>query len=481
MHPSTFGKDNDMTRVTRRSTGRLPRHEAKRRYRRKNTVGDGMRGRRAFLRTSAGFVASALGPGVWAVAEPTSSKRPFPFRPYRPEKTFGKVLCVTPDDGFYLQTFYDVCPFSPSGRYLAVTRLPFQDRQPKLGDTADVCVVDLQSRTIETVYTTKGWAFQLGANLNWGRTDQHLYTNDVLGGCGVAVRIDRETGETRAFAGPMYHIAPDESAVIGFPPRYLNSTQFGYGIPVDWRNVPRLAHRASADEGLWKTDLQTNERRLLVSIADLYKQLPDGQSLGDVICYLFHSKFNRPNTRIMQVFRATPRNDGRQKLAVFTFKVDGSDIKLAIDHRLWSKGGHHPNWHPDGEHLIMNLRPHGNKLLFCQYQYDGSEFHVISEKHPGGGHPSVTADGHYLVTDAYVNEGVVLPDKEVPIRLLDTRSDEVEVICNMYTLGREGDLGRGILRLDPHPAWSRDYEKVCFNGAPEGRRQVFVADLSDKL
>jgi Tol biopolymer transport system component len=183
----------------------------------------------------------------------------------------------------------------------------------------------------------------------------------------------------------------------------------------------------------------------------------------------------------MQVFRAVPRNGGRQKLTVFTFNVDGDDIKLAVDHRLWSKGGHHPNWHPDGEHLIMNLRPYGKKLLFCQYRYDGSDFRVLSEKHPGGGHPSITADGQYLVTDAYVNEGVVLPNKEVPIRLLDTRSDEVEVICYMYTLGREGDLGRGTLRLDPHPAWSRDYKRVCFNGAPEGRRQVFVADLSDKI
>ena len=122
--------------------------------------------RRDFLRTSAGFVASAIEPDAWAVAKPSSSKNSFSFRPYRPGKTFGKVVCVTPDDGFYLQTFYDVCPFSPSGRYLAVTRLPFQDRQPIPGDTADVCVVDLQSRTIETLYATKGWAFQLGANLN---------------------------------------------------------------------------------------------------------------------------------------------------------------------------------------------------------------------------------------------------------------------------------------------------------------------------
>jgi len=437
--------------------------------------------RRTFLRTTAGFAASALGAGVWSVATAAPTKRSFAFRPYRPGKTFGKVLCVTPDDGFYLQTFYDVCPFSPSQRYLAVTRFPFQDRQPNPGETADVCVIDLEERTIMTVYTTRAWGFQLGANLNWGRTDRFLYTNDLVDGRAVAVRLDLETGETKAFAGPMYHIAPDESCVIGFPPELMNATQFGYGAPVDWKNVPRLTERAATDQGLWRTDLRTDETRLLVSVADLYERIPDGDSLGDVVCYLFHSKFNRQNTRIMEVFRPLPQGKGRQKLSLFTFNTDGSDIRLAIDHHLWSRGGHHPNWHPDGEHLIMNLIPEGKRLSFCQFRYDGSDFRVISQKHPGGGHPSITPDGKYLVTDAYTSEGVVLPNKEVPIRLLATESDEVEVICHMYTLGRKGDLGRGVLRLDPHPAWSRDFKRVCFNGAPEGRRQVFVADLAEVL
>ena len=129
----------------------------------------------------------------------------------------------------------------------------------------------------------------------------------------------------------------------------------------------------------------------------------------------------------------------------------------------------------------MNLRPDGKKLVFCQFRYDGSDFRVISEKHPGGGHPSMTPDGKYLVTDAYSSERIVPPNKEVPIRLLATGTDEVQVICHIYTLGRKGDLGRGTLRLDPHPVWSRDFKQVCFNGAPEGRRQVFIADLSDVL
>jgi hypothetical protein len=46
-------------------------------------------------------------------------------------------------------------------------------------------------------------------------------------------------------------------------------------------------------------------------------------------------------------------------------------------------------------------------------------------------------------------------------------------------LGQKYDIARywGPSKLDAHPVWSRDYKKVCFNGAPEGKRQVFIANL----
>ena len=67
--------------------------------------------------------------------------------------------------------------------------------------------------------------------LNWGATDRHLYTNDVVDGEARCVRIDLATGQSTVFAGPMYHIAPDESCVIGFPLELLDATQPGYGVP----------------------------------------------------------------------------------------------------------------------------------------------------------------------------------------------------------------------------------------------------------
>ncbi len=40
-------------------------------------------------------------------------------------------------------------------------------------------------------------------------------------------------------------------------------------------------------------------------------------------------------------------------------------------------------------------------------------------------------------------------------------------------------IGGSPHKLDPHPAWNRDYTKMCLNGAQDMRRQVYVADLKE--
>lgn len=438
--------------------------------------------RREFLRTSAGFVAVALAPGVWAVDRPRRKPQTCDFAPYRAGKTVGEVTKVTPDDGIYIQTFYDICPFSPSERFLAVTRFPFQDREPRRGETAEVCVVDLEKRSIETVYKTKAWCTQLGANLNWGKTDRHLYTNDIVDDRGVCVQIDLESGKARAFDGPMYHVAPDESCVIGHPPELLNRTQRGYGIP-DHPDKPRsLPPGAAKEEGLWRTDLKSGEKTLLVSLADAAKHISNPAAFEGGTFYFFHSKFNKQNTRIMEVMRVVwPKKRKRSAIMLLTFNVDGSDIREAISWDQWSSGGHHPNWHPDGEHLVMNLRPK-KRLSFVQFRYDGADFRTIAGSRQGSGHPSVDRSGKYLITDTYTgNKTFVKEDKEVPIRLINLETDEEREVCRMCTLGLDRRHYQTVLRIDAHPAWSRDYKKVCFNGSSDGKKQVFIADLSEVL
>jgi hypothetical protein len=430
--------------------------------------------RRQFLATSAALTA-VVPTGAWAQQHELGKPRPLKFKKI---DAAAPVTQVTPPDGFYVHTYYDVCPFSPSGRYLAATRIPFQDRAAVLGNTADVCVIDLEEQTIRTVYTTKCWGFQTGALAQWGATDERLYTNDVFDGRAVCVRIDLASGATTRFDGPMYHIAPDESSVIGFPLELLDVTQEGYGVPAKDPKHPRaLPPGASKTEGLWKTDLRTKETSLLVSIADVAAQVPKSPPPPEAggTFYFWHSKFNRQGTRIMQVLRCVfPSGEGGLNTLVFTFKPDGSDLRYAPGTPLWGAGGGHPNWHPDGEHLIRVLRPDGTNPRLCKFRYDGVEAASMSDKILGGGHPSFEKQGRYIVTDTFHGSAPQL----VTILLIDVQAERETAACTLPTLKRGEELAYQAHRLDGHPAWDREGRRVCFQAAPASARQLYVADFS---
>jgi hypothetical protein len=447
--------------------------------------------RKKFLKTTCGFAALSILPGYYAIAFGGYKKKQYTFKPYRPGKTVGSVTQVTPDDGYYIHTFYDVCPFSPTERYLAVNKFPFQHRRPELGDLCDICIIDLENETIETVYRTRGWGLQIGAQLQWGTTDRYLYTNDIIGHEAVCVRIDLENGMVKAFSGPKYDIAPDESSVIGFPLDYINDTQPGYGVP-EFRDRSMITG-APDNQGLWQTDLQTNEKRLLLSLKDAYEAVNDEFYKGGN-CYFFHSKWNSQGDKIMQVFRVTfpddPQKIGRtpRNPSLITFNADGSDLNVAVKRKQWNfdwgYGGNHPNWHPDGRHIIMNLTPvwlGDRNLRFVKMDYQGNNFEVLTEKFLGSGHMRITPDSRYLVADSYINEPMAYPNGEVPIRLLDLEADEEVEVCSIFVDMYQYTRENSVFRVDPHPEWNRDYKKVCFNGVLGGKRQVLVADLSSVI
>lgn len=452
-------------------------------------------------KTSAGFSAIMIAPGLWSFVPKKGIKHSYKFRAYRPGRFLAPVTCVTPNDGFYVHTFYDVVPWSPNERFLTVTKLPYQGKTPVWGDTAEVCVIDLKNETIQTVYKTKAWSFQLGANVQWGATsNRYLYCNDLIDDRPVCVRIDLESGVAKAFSGAKYDISPDEKSIISPNLLTMNIHQYGYGVPDQVFGKPDTFTEADIKtEGLWQTDLDTNKTKLLVGFNKFLENVEgpeeDLSYYSRSIPYLFHSKFNKQNTRILQVYRGLVNNEGRDA-SLFSMNVDGSNLKQCLSREHWNQkarfggGGNHPNWHPDGEHIIMNCIPRwmGHEdMLFCQFKYDGSDFKVLSEMHRGSGHPSVNADSSYLLADTYPKQKwISSPKGEVPIRLLDLNTDEEQMICSVATnVGnngkayKKGETGSHY-KLDPHPVWSHNYKKVCFNGAPEGVRQVFIADL-DKV
>ena len=211
------------------------------------------------------------------------------------------VWCITPEVDGCLHRFFDTSPVSPSGRYVALTRLRDEARAPGPGDVAEVVLVDLESGETRTVAETRGFDAQLGAQAQWGPTDHDLYFNDmdVESWRPFAVRLDVLTGERKDLNGTVYMVSPDGTTLASPCLKRTALTQGGYGVVVPPSAMP-LNDPADERDGLYLTDTTTGEERLLVSFARIYEEI---EVLRDELMdrrgalYGFHVKWNRQGTR----------------------------------------------------------------------------------------------------------------------------------------------------------------------------------------
>ena len=454
-----------------------------------------MRNRRNFLTTtSAGLLATVITPGFWNIKSSVEKEKHLEFSRYKQNETLVPVWQITPDDGFYIHSFYDICPWSPNEKLFVVSKLPYQGKKPQRGDEAEICIVDISKKTIRTVYKSKAWSFQVGTNAQWDAySNRYIYTNDLINNEVVCVRIDIETNNIVAFAGPKYDVSPDGRFVAGPNPEYINITQYGYSLPDPETGVPNQYQKEQMNtEGLWITDLKSNTKRLLVSYNNLYNHASenDREFYKHGTYYGFHTKFNSIGNRIMFVFRCLFDGKGRNA-SLFTISTDGREIIQCLPYEKWNQkgelggSGNHPNWHPDGEHIVMNLIPTwlGYKnMMFSTFKYDGSDLRLLTDQFLGSGHPSIEPTNRYILSDAYAKQSWVVKNGDIPIRLIDLKKNKEHTLCTVpNNVGNEGNMysdeGGSQFKLDPHPAWSRNFKKVCFNGAPKGIRQVFIANI----
>jgi len=403
------------------------------------------------------------------------------------------VWCVTPQLDRCLHRFFDTSPVSPSGRYLAVFRMPSEEHFPEPGDKGEVWLVDLETGTQRMLAETAGWEPQMGANINWGGSDEELFFNDVdvQNWQPFAWKFNPLTNERQRMDGTIYHASPDGRWLISANPGTMQRTQPGYGV-----NLPQDKCRcnigAATDDGFYLTDTQTGKCRLLISIREIFARAYPQIQMDDIDrqeIYGFHSKFNPQGDRLMLSLRWYPAGDApgwnmfktapkQVRYAWVTMKLDGSELSCAVGPEEWEKGGHHATWFPDGKHISMNLTLDRQTLRFVQVNADGTELKTMSDQIIGSGHPTVHPNGRHLVTDTYTFEPVAFGDGTIPLRWIDLANETEQTAVRIHSKVLSPDV---TMRCDPHPAWDRSWRYVVFNAFANGTRQVFMADMQSLL
>lgn len=377
-----------------------------------------------------------------------------------------------------IHRFFDTSPLSPSGKYLALFRMPYENKSPKPGDAGEVILVDMKTGTEKVVAQSRGWEVQLGANVQWGKSDKELLFNDVDTTTWKAfcVVLNPLTGKSRRLDGTIFMASNDGKKIASYNLNNSIYAQVGYGVIIP-RNLIKRNIGPVDNDGIYITDVATGKTKRVVTIKEIYEKTTPSIAIAnpqDFEYYCFQVKWNPQGTRLLTTVQWAPIGGGSRIRAVITMRTDGTDIHTAITPEQWAKGGHHINWMPDGEHVSMNLNIDGKEgLELISAKYDGSDLKTVFT--PGSGHPSFHPKGlPLIITDAYPDEAITKRNGTVPIRLLHTDTNNEEQIAEVFVSDVVGEF-----RIDPHPAWDRSGRYVIFNGFVGNTRNVFVADLKD--
>ena len=395
----------------------------------------------------------------------------------KPGKPLAPVKKVS--SGRVIHRFHDTSPLSPSGRYMALFRVPFEDRYPKPGESGEVILVDMNTGKERVVATSYGWEMQVGANVQWGGSDEELFYNDVdtTTWDAFAVKMNPLTGEKRKMGGTVFMSSLDGKKLLAH--NLVNSVhaQSGYGVILPESLTAYNVGPVDTD-GIFITDTETGKSKLLVSIKDIYERTTPSIKISnpqDYAYYCFKVMWNPQRTRIMTLVQFRPLEGGKRRIAIITMDPEGSNMRTAITPEQYAKGGHHMAWTADGDHISMNLEVDGKPgLEIITVRYDGTNLKTVYPV--GSGHPSFHPGGlPLIITDSYLHEPIAKGDGFVPVRLINTDTGEEQLLAYVFVPKTDDSS----FRVDPHPTWDRSGRYVIFNGFGDNTRCVYMADLKE--
>ncbi len=373
-------------------------------------------------------------------------------------------------------------PWNDTGRYILCLETQFQNRLPDASDAAGVCLIDTRDYSIRVLDATRGWNPQQGTMFYWNpehpETQFFFNDRDVKTGKIFTVLYDITAGPDGK-GGRIREYRFDHCAVANGG----IAQNGGYFLAINYARMARLrpvtgyngAHdwtdgvAAPEDDGIYRVDIATGERILLVSFAQLREKLRplDPERIDSRHLFINHTLNNRNNDLVYFYCRADFETEkpGSRINAPFSMRPDGSELIL---HESYIGG--HPDWDMDGcmigaiKDSLIRYDVRARKVVA---ELGGPELFISP-----GGDTAVSPDGRWLVNGSRIGEynHYMFLDRKTG------RSFKSPGIwLSVWSTGKAGAL-----RLDASPAWNREGNAVVVPGiAEDGTRQMFLISLPD--
>lgn len=365
-------------------------------------------------------------------------------------------------------------PWNASGRYILALRTSFHDRMPTATDAADICLVDTKDEyRVIPIENTRAWNFQQGTMFYWHpkHAETQFFFNDRDPETNRIFTVLYDTERRKRIREYRFAEVPVANGGVSPTGKFflaINYARMARLRPVTGypETADSTAHDPAPDnDGIFKVDIESGQRTLLVSFRQL-RELCRGryEKIDEVGFYINHSLSSRTGQHVYFYARA---RYGNKEIAVnvpCSIRTDGTDLKphLFI--------GGHPEW---DEGTVVIGSKDGQ-----QARYDIDQQRLVGQIGRLGDFPNPEGDVSLGPNAKWFVNGYSLNERKDIKYIVMRRADGAKVTSPLFS---RGPYQRGELRIDPAPRWNRDATQILVPGMTEdGTRQLHLLKLTEK-
>jgi hypothetical protein len=357
------------------------------------------------------------------------------------------------DNGVCFFGYYNISPENNNGDILYL-KVNNEETRASLIEPAKI-MVKKPSGDIFQIGETRAWNWQQGCMLQWlpkGGKDILFNDYDEVNDRYVSKIIDMNSNVLRTFGMPVNNVSSDGSFALS-----LNYDRLAKMRP-DYGYFNRKNNELADDnqDGIWHFDLTSGHKNLIITLENLksfsYSSTMDGAkhkvnhidiNPSGIRCMFLH-RWVGPQGRFMRLITANP---------------DGSGLYILNGDVMTS----HCCWLNNKE--ILSFCEYKGVKGYFKFKDKTNKVEYFSVNMPEtDGHPSVSPDGKWLITDTYPDRA-----KMSYLYLYGVQNDTILKLGSFFQPLRY----RKEMRIDLHPKWEIDGKSIFFESGHGSKRNLY--------
>jgi WD40 repeat protein len=358
------------------------------------------------------------------------------------------------DDGITFFGYYNLSPGNRQGEILFL-KVQNEKIRGSLHEPASIMLKSKEGKTTK-IAETKAWNWQQDCMLQWMPQNNNLILfndydpeNDNY----ITKIINRDGRIVKTYDAPVNNVSKCGKYALTLNYTRLAKMRPDYG----YFNKRDKVLPQDKDDGIWKIDFETGDLKLIISLEKL-KELAWVQTMTGAEHKVNHIDINPAGSRFMFLHRWIGPQGRFMRLV--TANAEGKDLRILNGDIMTS----HCCWLNDKE--ILSFCNHEGKVGYFLFHDNNTSPATFLPNMPNrDGHPSVSPDGQWIITDTY-------PDKARMSRLYlyHIKTERLKLLGRFYQPLKY----KKEMRVDLHPKTSSTRNTIYFESGHKKCRTLYA-------